>query len=45
VVVLITSTIKIIKELIIFIGCKASNLKVFRVTIAERVKTNIKVIR
>ena len=47
VVALITNTIKIIKELIVFIRYKASNLKVFRViiTIAKRVKKGIKIIR
>ena len=47
VVILIASTIEIIKELIVFIGYKASKLKVFRVTIAvtKRVKKGIKIIR
>jgi hypothetical protein len=45
VVILITSTIEIIKELVVFIGYKASNLKVFRVTVTEKIRTNIKVIR
>ena len=47
VIVLITNAIKIIEELIVFIGYKASKLKVFRVTIAvtRRVKKGIKIIR
>ena len=44
---LIISTIKIIEELIVFIGYKASKLKVFRViiTVAKRVKKSVKIIR
>ena len=47
VVVLITNTIKIIKELIIFIGYKVSKLEVFGVTIAVtgRVGKSIKIIK
>jgi hypothetical protein len=45
VIILITSAIEIIKELIVFIGYKASDLEVFRVAVAKRVKINIKVIR
>jgi hypothetical protein len=45
VVILITSAIKIIEELIVFIGYKASKLEVFRVTITRRVRKSIKVIR
>ena len=47
VVMLVTNTIKIMEELIIFIGYKASKLKVFRVaiTITERVRKGIKIIR
>ena len=45
VVTLITSTIKIIEELIVFIGYKASKLEVFRVTITRRVRKSIKVVR
>ena len=45
VVILITSTIKIIEELIVFIGYKASNLGVFRVAVTRRVRKSIKVIR
>ena len=45
VVALITSTIKIIEELIVFIGYKASKLEVFGVTITRRVRKSIKVIR
>ena len=45
VVALITSAIKIIEELIVFIGYKASKLEVFRVTITRRVRKSIKVIR
>ena len=46
-VVLITSAIKIIEELIVFIGYKASKLEVFgvTVTITKRVRKSIKVIR
>ena len=44
-VVLITSAIKIIEELIVFIGYKASKLEVFRVTITRKVGKSIKVIR
>ena len=44
VVILITSTIKIIEELIVFIGYKASKLEVFGVTITRRVGKSIKVI-
>ena len=44
-VILITSTIKIIEELIVFIGYKASKLEVFRVAITRRVRKSIKVIR
>ena len=46
-VILITNTIEIIKEFVVFIGYKASKLKVFRVTIAitKRVRKSIKVIR
>ena len=47
VVALITSTIKIIEELIVFIGYKASELKVFKVaiTVTKRVGKGIKIIR
>ena len=47
VVVLITNTIKIVEELIVFIGYKASKLKVFRVTITvtKRVRKSVKIIR
>jgi hypothetical protein len=45
VVALITGTIKIIEELIVFIGYKASKLEVFRVTITRRVRKSVKVIR
>ena len=47
VVALITNTIKIIEELIVFIKYKASKLKVFKVTItiAKRVKKGIKIIK
>ena len=44
-VILIAGAIKIIEELIVFIGYKASKLEVFRVTIARRVRKSIKVIR
>ena len=46
VVTLVTNTIKIVEELVIFIKYKVSKLEVFRVTvtIAKRVKKSIKVI-
>ena len=47
IVILITSTIKIVKELIVFIGYKVSKLKIFRVTItvAKRVRKSVEVIK
>ena len=47
VVVFIINTIKIIEELIVFIGYKASKLEVFKVVIAvtKRVKKSVEVIR
>ena len=45
VVILVASAIKIIEELIVFIGYKAFKLEVFRVTITRRVRKSIKVIR
>ena len=45
VVTLIASAIKIIEELIVFIGYRASKLEVFRVTITRRVRKSVKVIR
>jgi hypothetical protein len=47
VVILITNTIKIMEELIVFIGYKASKLEVFGVTITitKRVGKSIKVIK
>ena len=47
VVILITSTIKIMEELVVFIGYKASELEVFKiaVTVAKRVRKSVKVIR
>ena len=49
VVVLITNAIKIVEELIVFIGYKAFKLEVFRVTvtvaITKRVKKGVKIIR
>ena len=47
VVILITNTIKIMEELIVFIGYKVSELKVFKiiVTVAKRVGKSIKVIK
>ena len=44
VVILITSTIKIIKELIVFIGYKVSDLEVFRVTITEKVGVSVEIV-
>ena len=51
VIVLIISAIKIIKELVVFMGYKASKLEVFRVavtvavTITRRIEKSVKVIR
>ena len=47
VVILITNTIKIMEELIVFIGYKTSELEVFGVTITitKRVGKSVKVIR
>ena len=47
VIALIISTIEIIEEFIIFIGYKASELEIFKVTIAitRRVGKSIKIIR
>ena len=47
IVILITSTIKIVKELIVFIGYKVSKLKIFGVTItvAKRVRKSVEVIK
>ena len=47
VVTLITNTIEIIEELVVFIGYKASKLEVFRVAVAvaKRVRKSIKVIK
>ena len=47
VVVLVTNTIKIMEELVVFIKYKVSKLKVFGVTIAitKRVKKGVKIIR
>ena len=50
VVILITNTIEIIEELIVFIGYKASKLEVFKViiavavTVAKRVRKSIEVV-
>ena len=44
VVTLITSAIKIIEELIVFIGYKASKLEVFGVAIAGRVRKSVKIV-
>ena len=45
VVILVAGAIKIVEELIVFIGYKASKLEVFRVAITRRVRKSIKVIR
>ena len=45
VIAFVISAIKIIKELIVFIRYKASKLEVFGVTITEKVKKSVKVIR
>jgi hypothetical protein len=44
VITLITSTIEIIKELVVFIGYKISNLKVFEVAITEKVGASVEII-
>jgi hypothetical protein len=44
VVAFVTSAIKIVKELIVFIRYKASKLEVFRVTVAGKVKKSVKVV-
>ena len=44
VVIFITSTIEIVKELIIFIRYKVSELEIFRVTITGKVRKSIKVV-
>ena len=48
-VIFIANTIKIIKELVVFMGYKVSKLKVFRVAVAvaitKKVRKSIKVIR
>ena len=44
VVILVASAIKIIEELVVFIGYKASKLEVFRVTITKRVRKSVKVV-
>ena len=48
VIILITGAIEIIKELVVFIGYKASKLEVFgvaiAVTVAKRVQKSIKVV-
>jgi hypothetical protein len=45
VVILIAGAIKIIEELVVFIGYKASKLEVFRVAVTRRVRKSIKVVR
>jgi hypothetical protein len=45
VVVFITSTIKIIKELVVFIGYKTFKLEVFGVAVTKRVRKSVKVIK
>ena len=47
VVILITSAIKIIEELVIFIGYKASKLKVFgvAVAVAKRVRKGVEIVK
>ena len=45
VVTFITSTIEIVKELIVFIKYKVFKLEVFRVVITGKVRKSIKVIR
>ena len=45
VVAFVASAIKIIEELVVFIRYKASKLEVFKVTITEKVKKSVKVIR
>ena len=47
-VIFIANTIKIIKELVVFIGYKVSKLEVFKVavavTVTKRVKKSIKIV-
>ena len=47
VVVLVTNTIKIMEELVVFIRYKVSKLKVFGVTVAitKRVKKGVEIVR
>jgi len=45
VVIFVAGAIKIIEELVVFIGYKASKLEVFRVTVAKRVGKSVKVVR
>ena len=44
VVVFVTGAIEIIKELVVFMGYKASKLKMFGVTVAEKVGKSVKVV-
>ena len=44
VVILIASAIEIIEELVVFIGYKASKLKVFKITITKRVGKSVEVV-
>ena len=44
VVALVASAIKIVEELVVLIKYKVSELEVFRVTIAERVKESVKLV-
>ena len=45
VVILIAGAIKIVEELVVFIGYKASKLEVFGVAITKRVRKSVKVVR
>ena len=45
VVIFITSAIKIVEELIVFIKYKASKLEVFGVAVAGKIKKSVKVVR
>ena len=44
-VTLVTGAIKIVEELVVFVGYKASKSEVFGVTVAERVGESVKLVR
>jgi hypothetical protein len=45
VVVFVTSAIKIMEELVVFIGYKVSDLEVFKVAITEKVGVSVEIIK